>query len=272
MSNLFSLEGKVALVTGSTKGIGLGVAERFVEQGARVVISSRRGGDCDAVAAQLNQRAGDKVAVAAPADLSDAAALPGMVEAAAAAWGGLDAVVLNAAKMDVLGTLEQTKPQDFVAMLTANVVNNSILAQAAYPHLMARGGGSVTVIGSIAATGPSPTTSAYSVSKRALLQLVDNLAIAWGAARIRVNAISPGITVSDNTRPLWEPEKVRAGLIAGIPLGRLGEADDIAACALLLASRGGEWITGQNIVIDGGATLRGAGRPAMDFKMELEPT
>ena len=153
-------------------------------------------------------------------------------------------------------------------MLNANIVGNSVLLQAAYPHFIARGGASVIFVSSIAGTGPSPGNLAYGVCKRALIQMAESLAVDWGAQNIRVNVIAPGVTISENTRPLWENAKLHETIVAGIPLGRLADADDMAAAAVWLASRGGAMVTGQTIVIDGGSTLRGAGRASakIDFK------
>jgi len=270
MPQLFDLTGKVAVVTGSTKGIGLGVARRFAEHGARVVISGRSQPDCERIAAEINRDAGREAAIGQAGDLADVASLQSLVTTAVDRFGGLDVLVMNAAKADVQGRADQTSTADFQAMLNANVVNNTALALAAHPHLQARGGGSVILISSIAATGPSPTVAAYSVCKRALLQLADNLAVEWGRQNIRVNVLAPGITVSDNTRPLWENPQLKAALTADIPLGRFGEADDIAAACVWLASPGGAFVTGQTIVVDGGSTMRGADKPPVDFKAAFD--
>ena len=269
MSELFDLSGQVAVITGSTKGIGLGIASRLAEHGAHVVISSRRQADCDAVAAEINGRYGEGRALAQAADLADVESLDRLVAATVAWRGRLDVLVLNAAKADVLGSAAVTSAEDFSAMLTVNVVNNTHLAHQALPHLKARGG-AVIFISSVAGTGASATVAAYSVSKRALLQMMDNLALEWAAHGIRVNAIAPGFTVSEATRPLWSNPNVREELDTSIPLGRLGEADEIAACAVFLAAPGGAYVTGQTIVIDGGLTLRGAGAKPREYKGTLK--
>jgi NAD(P)-dependent dehydrogenase (short-subunit alcohol dehydrogenase family) len=257
MTGLFDLTGKVAIITGSTKGIGLGIARRFAEHGARVVVSSRRQEDCEAVAREINDAMGGEVALPLAGDLADPASLERLANGTVAKWGTIDTLVLNAAKADIVGLEAETSPEDFSEMLTVNVVNNFRLANAVRPHMQARGG-SVLFISSIAGTGPSLAAAVYGVCKRALLQLVDNLALEWCDDNIRVNAIAPGLTVSEATRPLWNNPQVRSGLSDGIPLGRFGEADDIAACAIYLASDGGAYVTGQTFVIDGGMTLRGA--------------
>jgi len=273
MSELFDLSGQVAVVTGATKGIGLGIARRLAGQGAHVVISSRRQSDCEAVATEINSRYGEGRALAQAADLADLESLDRLIAATVAWRGRLDVLVLNAAKTDVLGSAAVTAANDFSAMLTVNVVNNSHLAHAALPHLSTRGG-AVIFISSVSGTGPSANVAAYGVCKRALLQVVDNLALEWAPHGIRVNAIAPGYVVSEATRPLWSNPQVREGLDAAIPLARLGEPDDVAACAVFLAGPGGAYVTGQTIVVDGGLTLRGAGqrqaaRP--DFKAIMTP-
>jgi NAD(P)-dependent dehydrogenase (short-subunit alcohol dehydrogenase family) len=250
MGKLFDLSGQVAIVTGSTRGIGLATALRLAEHGARVVVSSRSQSDCDALARDIGKRA-----LAIACDLNDRESLQALIESAVAAFGGLDTLVLNAARRDIAGPSAATKPDDFSAMLTANVVNNAELAHAALPHMVTRGGGAIIVVSSTSGVGPGPSAAAYSTCKRALLQLVDNWALEWASHKIRVNAIAPGLTVTDATRLVWENPGLRAAISADIPLGRLAEADDVAACALFLASRGGAFVTGQTIVVDGGRTL-----------------
>ncbi len=256
---LFDLSGQVALVTGATKGIGLGIVNRLAEHGAYVVVSSRSQAECDARAAEINARFGDDRALGQVADLADRDSLDRLVAATVAWRGRLDTLVLNAAKTDVLGSAAVTDPDDFSAMLTINVVNNSHLAHAALAHLAARRG-ALIFISSVAGTGSSANVAAYGVSKRAGLQLMDNLALEWAPLSVRVNAVAPGFTVSESTRPLWSSPDIRHGLESSIPLGRLGEPDDIAACVVFLAGPGGTYVTGQIIVVDGGLTLRGAGQ------------
>ncbi|MBV9996151.1 MAG: SDR family oxidoreductase [Caulobacteraceae bacterium] len=270
MSSLFDLTGKVAIVTGSTKGIGAGIARRFVEHGAKVVITSRSQADCEATAGALNQELGREATLGQASDLSDRDSLKRLVETAVRRFGGLDILVLNAAKTDVLGTAGQTPAADFLAMLGANVVNNTELALAAHPHLLERGGGSVIFIGSVAGTGASATVSAYSVCKRALMQVVDNLALEWGRQNIRVNAVVPGLTMTEDTRRFWEAPQVNAAFVARIPLGRWVQPDEIAAACLWLATDGGAAVTAQKIVVDGGLTIRGASEPPADFKALTE--
>ncbi|MBV9510356.1 MAG: glucose 1-dehydrogenase [Caulobacteraceae bacterium] len=263
---IFDLTGQVALVTGGTKGIGAGIAQLFAQHGANVMISSRSQADCDRAAAAINEKEGRQAAAGQASDLSDLDSLKRLVEGTISRFGGLDSLVLNAAKTNVLGSASQTSAADFQAMLNANVVNNTELALAAHPHLVARGGGSVILIGSIAGTGPSPTVSAYSACKRALLQVMENLAVEWSRQKIRVNAVAPGLTISEDTRQFWENPNVNAAFVARIPLGRWMQADDIAAACLWLASPAGSGVTGQTVVIDGGLTMRGAGEAQTDFK------
>jgi NAD(P)-dependent dehydrogenase (short-subunit alcohol dehydrogenase family) len=270
--NIFDLTGKVAIITGSTKGIGLGIARLFARCGAKLAITSRNQLDCDRVASEINEEQECDAAFGLASDLADAASLKRLVEATASRFGGLDILVMNAANTTIQGRASQTSAADFQAMLNANVVNNTELVLAAHSHLLARRGGSVILIGSIAGTGPSATTSAYSICKRALLQLADNLAIEWGRQNIRVNVVAPGVTKSEDTRFLWDNPQVKAAIEQRIPLGRFGEPEDIAAACLWLASPLGAYVTGQTIVIDGGMTMRGASDPPVEFKeMRDEP-
>lgn len=262
----FDLTGKVSIVTGSTKGIGLGVARLLARHGAQVAITSRSPSDCQQVADEINEAEGRQAAFGQASDLTDLPSLQQLVETTVSRFGGLDTLILNAAKTNIQGRASQTSAADFQAMLNANVVNNTELALAAHPHLVARGGGSVILIGSIAGTGPSPTVSAYSACKRALLQVMENLAVEWSRQKIRVNAVAPGLTISEDTRQFWENPNVNAAFVARIPLGRWMQADDIAAACLWLASPAGSGVTGQTVVIDGGLTMRGAGEAQTDFK------
>jgi len=266
VSSLFDLTGKVAIVTGSTKGIGQGIARRLAEHGANVMVSSRSQADCDAVAADISRECGRDAAVGQAFDLHDLDSVKRLVEVTVRRFGGLDVVVLNAAKTDILGFANDTTPADFQAMLNANIVNNTELALAAHPHFLDRGGGALIFIASISGTGSSVSTSAYSVCKRALFQLVDNFAVEWGPQKIRVNAVAPGLTISEDTRAFWQNPDTKAAFGAAIPMGRWAEPDDMAAACVWLASPGGAMVTGQTVVIDGGLTMRGANQQAADFK------
>jgi len=256
--NLFDLSNQVAIVTGSTKGIGLGIARQLAEHGARVVISSRKQAECDHVAKELNAAFGKHVALGISSDMADVPSLERLVKQTVEAFGRLDTLVCNAAKLDVAGSEAQTSPDDFAEVLVVNVRNTFLLAQQALPHLQKRGG-SVILLLSNAVTGPTFVAAAYAISKRALVQLMENLAIEWSPYKIRVNSIAPGLVRSEASRMLWEDPKVLSAMEESIPLGRIGEPEDIGACAVYLAARASAHVTGQSILVDGGGTLIGPG-------------
>lgn len=254
---LFDLSGRIAVVTGSTKGIGLGIARRLVEHGARVTLSSRHQPECEALAAAINRDCGAERAFALAADQTDADSLRALIERSAAHWGGIDILVGNAV-LAGMGRLQRTQPQDFTQALEANVSHNALLANLVVPYMRRRGGGSIIFLASTAGIAALPDYPVYGASKAALKHLAAILAVDLGRDNIRVNAIAPGIIRSESTRALWtDPEALQIA-VGRTPLQRIGEPDEIAACAVFLASAGGAFATGQTFVIDGGQTLRGA--------------
>jgi len=233
MSSLFDLSGKVALVTGSTRGIGRAIAEELARAGARVAISSRKADACEAVRVEF-ERAGYQV-LARPCNVSRREDLQALVDATREAWGGgIDIVVANAATNPYYGPLTDIADDAFDKIIGNNV--KSVLWLAAM-------------------TLPAMASSAYGVSKAAGHHLVRNLAAEWGAKKVRVNAIAPGLIKTDFARALWEDEARRAERIAATPLKRLGEPRDIAGIAVFLASDAAAFITGQCIVADGGVSI-----------------
>lgn len=254
--NLFDLSGKIAIVTGSTKGIGLGIVERFIEHGARVTVSSRNQRECDQLAADINRRCGEERAFGVAADQSDADALRALVDKSTAHWGGIDIFVGNAVRAD-MGRIHRVQPQEFTQALEANVSHNALLTNLVVPHMQQRGGGSIIFLVSTAAIAAMPDYPVYGAAKAALKHLTSILAVDLGADNIRVNAIAPGIIRSESTRPLWSDPEAMMIATQKTPLQRIGEPDEIAACAIFLASPGGAFVTGQTFVVDGGQSLRG---------------
>lgn len=257
VSNLFAMTDQVALITGSTKGIGRAVAEQFVEHGARVVISSRNQAECDSVASLINNAAGTEVAFPKACDITDLASLEALVEAVGQRWGRIDTLVCNAT-YSIPGSEAETPVDEFSKILTANIVNNFRLCEQARPFLTQSQSGSVILMSTIGSVVPSPSTAAYGIAKRGLLQLCINLAVEWAADNIRVNAIIPGFTRTAGTEFLWSDDSAREAIEAMIPLRRFAEPSEIASIAVLLASPAGAYLTGQAIVADGGFTLRGS--------------
>jgi len=253
MSSLFDLSGKVALVTGSTRGIGRAIAEELARAGARVAISSRKADACEAVRVEF-ERAGYPV-LARPCNVSRKEELQALVDATRATWGRIDIVVANAATNPYYGPLTDIADDAFDKIIGNNVKSVLWLAAMTLPAMASSGGGSFTLVGSIGGLLANNVIGAYGVSKAAGHHLVRNLAAEWGAKKVRVNAIAPGLIKTDFARALWEDEARRAERIAATPLKRLGEPRDIAGIAVFLASDAAAFITGQCIVADGGVSL-----------------
>jgi NAD(P)-dependent dehydrogenase (short-subunit alcohol dehydrogenase family) len=251
--NLFDLTGKVAIVTGSSRGIGRAIAEAFAEAGARVVISSRNQGPCDEAAAAIRAKGGEAIAVTAR--ISDKAQLENLVARTREQWGGVDILVCNAAINPHYGALEALTDQVFERMMTNNVLSNLWLATLVVPDMKAKRDGSIIFISSIGGLKSSTVIAMYGVTKAADIALCRSLAAEWGPLGVRVNCIAPGLIVTEFARALYEDPERRARREAETPLRRLGQPEDIAGAALLLASRAGAYITGQTIVVDGGTMV-----------------
>lgn len=250
----FDLNGKNAIVTGGTKGIGRAIAELLAEAGANVAVSSRHQEDCDRVATAIATQSGRK-AVGIACHIGDKTQIDALVEKSRIALGPIDILVCNAAINPYMGPLAQIPDETFDKIMATNIKSNLLLARAAQPDMIARGGGAVIIVSSIGGLRGSPVLGAYGISKAADMQLIRSLAVEWGPHNIRVNGIAPGLVKTDFARALWEDPKRAEQRIARTPLARLGEPRDIAGAALLLASEAGAWITGQTIVIDGGVTI-----------------
>ncbi len=250
---LFNLKGKVALVTGSTRGIGRSIAEELARAGARVSLSSRKAEACEAARAELAAQ-GLEV-IAQPCNVSRKDDLQALVDATRARWGGIDIVVCNAAANPYFGPLTGIPDEAFDKILANNVKSVLWLARMTLDGMAARGGGSFIVIGSIGGLLANSVIGAYGVSKAAGHHLVRNLAAEWGPKNVRVNAIAPGLVKTDFARALWEDPKRAAERIEATPLRRLGEPRDIGGIAVFLASEAAAFVTGQCIVADGGVTI-----------------
>jgi NAD(P)-dependent dehydrogenase (short-subunit alcohol dehydrogenase family) len=249
---LFDLAGKVALVTGSTKGIGKAIAERLAEHGAKVVVSSRKAEACNEVAAGINQARGAKVALPIACNINYKDQLQALVEETRAKLGPIDVLVCNAAVNPAYGSMSEIKDEAFDKILGANIRSNHWLAQLVLPDMIAKRDGAIIIVSSIGGYRGSTSIGTYCISKAADLQLARNLAVENGPHNVRVNCIAPGLVKTDFARALWDTPDGERRASSGTPLRRLGEPDDIAGAAVFLASRAGAWMTGQSIIIDGG--------------------
>ena len=248
--NLFDLTGKVAIVTGSSRGIGRAIAEGFAEAGARVVISGRNQAPCDEVAAVIRAKGGEALAVTAR--ISDQAQLENLVARTRQEWGRIDILVCNAAINPHYGSLADLTDQAFERMMTHNVLSNLWLSKMVGPEMRERRDGSIIFIISIGALKASTVIGMYGVTKAADFAMCRSLAAEWGPDGVRVNCIAPGLIETDFARALYENPERRARVEAETPLRRLGQPVDIAGTALLLASPAGAFITGTTVVVDGG--------------------
>ncbi|MGI8841003.1 MAG: SDR family oxidoreductase [Caulobacteraceae bacterium] len=250
---LFDLTGKVAIVTGSTRGIGKAIAKRLAEHGAKVAISSRKAGPCEEVAGAINaDHAG--AAIAVPANISSKDDLQRLVDETRAAYRKIDVLVCNAASNPYYGPMSGISDEAFRKILDNNIVSNNWLIGMVAPEMAARRDGAIIIVSSIGGLRGTSVIGAYAISKAADMQLARNLAQELSPDNIRVNCIAPGLVKTDFARALWDTPEAEKRSSAATPLRRLGEPDDIAGAAVFLASRAGAWMTGQTIVVDGGAT------------------
>ena len=253
--SLFNLEGKVALITGSTKGIGKAIATRMAEQGAKVVISSRNQDLCDEVAAEIKGKGGAAIAISCNINYKEQ--LENLVLQTEQQLGKINALVCNAAINPYFGSSQEIPDSAFDKVMHANIGSVHRLCQLAIPGMAENGGGAVIIVPSIGGLKGSDALGAYAISKAADMQIARNLAVEWGPKNIRVNCIAPGLVRTDFARALWENPQIYEATIAKYPLRRIGEPDEIAGTAVLLASDAGSFTTGQTIVIDGGGTIAG---------------
>jgi len=252
--SLFSLTGKVAVVTGSSRGIGRAIAERLAEHGAKVVISSRKAGPCEEVRDAINRRHGEGSAISVPANISSKQELKHLVDETNRQLGKIDIVVCNAASNPYYGPFAGIEDDQFRKILENNVIANHWLISFAVPQMIERRDGAVIIVSSIGGLRGSPIIGAYCVSKAADMQLARNLAVEYGPHNVRVNCIAPGLIKTDFARALWEDPEGLKQRTAMTPLRRIGEPDEIAGAAVFLASQAGSFMTGQSLVIDGGVT------------------
>lgn len=251
----FDLTDKVAIITGSSRGIGKASAFELAEHSAKVVISSRKQEACDSVAAEINARYGAGRAIAVAANISDKAGLQHLVDATRAAFGQIDVLVCNAASNPYYGPQDGIADEQFRKILDNNIVSNHWLIAMVAPEMRARKSGSIIIVSSIGGLRGSTLIGAYCISKAADMQLARNLAHEFGPDNVRVNCIAPGLIKTDFARALWEdPERIEAANKT-VPLRRIGEPEEIAGAVVFLAAPASSFMTGQTIVLDGGVTI-----------------
>lgn len=244
----FRLDGKVALVTGSTRGIGRAIAEAMIAAGAKVVISSEDAADTMRVAQELGQ-------AGVACDVSDDTALAALVEGTCTALGCLDILVCNAGITGRAGPLAEMDMADYARVLQVNLTSQVVLANLALPHIAARGGGAAVLVSSLSGLRGNGRINAYALAKAGVAQLARNLAVEWGPKAVRVNAISPGFIATELSAPLLADKAFMARRMGMTPLRRPGTPEEVAGAAVFLASPAGAFVTGHNLVVDGGTLI-----------------
>lgn len=251
----FDLSGKVAIVTGASKGIGESIARGLAEFGANVVVSSRKQAAVDAVADAF--RADGLEATGIACHVGDHEQLTKLVEATVSKYGGVDILINNAATNPTFGPLAEADPDVFDKIMNVNVKAPMVLANLCQPIMEKRGGGSVINIASVEGMKPSPGLGMYSVSKAALIMLTQSQAKEWGVNNIRANAICPGLIQTKFSAALWQNEAILKQVEAHLPAGRMAQPDEMAGLALFLASAASAYCTGGVFTADGGHMIAG---------------
>jgi NAD(P)-dependent dehydrogenase (short-subunit alcohol dehydrogenase family) len=252
-SSLFDLTGKVALVTGATSGIGLGIAEELARAGAQVVISSNEVAACASVAATLRDQGLDVISIVC--DVSDRTQLQSLVDQTMAARGRIDVLVCNAGVAPHSGPISSATDRDWELTMTINLRSVLWLTSMVIPQMAERRDGRVIMTSSLSSVRGNKGIGLYGLSKAGVAQLARNLAVEWGPANVCVNAIAPGLIRTEFAKPLLANAAALERRLSLTPLRRVGEVSEIAGVAVMLASPAGAFITGQNLIVDGGTTI-----------------
>ena len=253
--SLFNLKNKSILITGSSKGIGKAIAFECAKHGAKVIISSRKSDICIQTADEINTDIGKEVAFPIPANISDDSQLKNLVNETIKKIGKIDVLVCNAATNPFMGSMLDMPIEKFDKVMHNNIRSNQVLCNLVLPEMVKREDGSIIIISSIAAIKGSPILGAYNISKAADVMIVKNIAAEFGNKNIRANSIAPGLIKTDFAKALWENPDILKSVLKSTPMQRIGEPDEIAGVAVMLASDAGNYINGQTIVVDGGTTI-----------------
>lgn len=248
----FSLDQRVALITGASGGIGSALARGLAEAGAHVAISGRDVGKLDSVAATIRQAQG--IATCFPSDMSQPDAPAELAEQVLAQLGRVD-ILINCVGMNRRMPIEQITPVVYDTIMTTNLRSIFFLTQALAPQMAANGGGKIVNIGSLTSSIGLQHVSIYGMSKSALAQLTKTMAIEWALQNIQVNCLCPGFIATELTAPLWQDPVRSRWMLDRIPMKRAGQPDDLTGLAIMLSSRASDYITGQSIYVDGGFTV-----------------
>lgn len=253
MNNVMDLSGKVAIVTGASRGIGQSIAATLAGAGAKVVLASRKQEALDEVAQQIKAEGGEALAIAAHTGEKDT--LRNLVDRTVEQYGGVDILVNNAATNPHFGKILEAEDSLWQKTIEVNLMGNVWLCQAVVPLMRERGGGKIVNIASVVALRPGHFQGIYSITKAGIISLTQTLAMELGEDNIQVNAIAPGLIKTKFARVLWENDAMRGEIEGKTPAGRIGQPEDVAGMALWLASSFSNFTTGETFVIDGGLTL-----------------
>ncbi len=253
MSNLFDLSDRVAVITGSTRGIGKAIAQCMADHGAKVVVSSRKADACTAVASEIRATGGQAIAI--PCNISRKQELEQLVEGTRKEWGRIDILVENAAVNPFYGSSLDIPDSAFEKVMQVNIQANTWLCSLVIPEMRERKDGSIIIVSSVGGISGSTTIGAYCISKAADMQIARNLAVEFGPDNIRVNCIAPGLVKTEFARALWDDERTRKASEREAALGRIAEPEEMAGAVVYLASAASSFVTGQTLVLDGGRLL-----------------
>ena len=254
-TELFDLTGKVALLTGASKGMGKAMAEGLAEHGARVMLSSRKLDQCNAAADEINAKCGEERVFGHACNAGYKDQLSALVDATHERLGTIDILVGNAGVNPFFGPMSEISDEAYDKIMSTNVKANHWLVQMVAPDMIERGSGSIMITSSTGAFAPSPVLGTYNISKLAVIALVRNLAGELGPRGVRVNAICPGLIKTDFSQALWDNPQAEQRVNQQIPLRRLGEAEDLKGLAVFLASDASSYITGQALTVCGGSNM-----------------
>ena len=253
--SLFNLKNKSILITGSSRGIGKSIAHQCALHGANVIISSRKLDACEKTANEINNEVGNEVAFPITANISDESQLDLLVESTRKKLGKIDVLICNAATNPFMGSMLDMPSEKFDKVMNNNIKSNQVLCNLVLPEMIDRNDGAIIIISSIAAIKGSPILGAYNISKAADVMIVKNIAAEFGNKNIRANSIAPGLIKTDFAKALWENPDILKAVLSTTPMQRIGEPNEIAGVAVMLASDAGNYINGQTIVVDGGTTI-----------------
>ena len=253
--SLFNLKNKSILITGSSRGIGKSIAHQCALHGANVIISSRKLDACEKTANEINNEVGNEVAFPIAANISDESQLNLLVESTRKKLGKIDVLICNAATNPFMGSMLDMPSEKFDKVMNNNIKSNQVLCNLVLPEMIDRNDGAIIIISSIAAIKGSPILGAYNISKAADVMIVKNIAAEFGNKNIRANSIAPGLIKTDFAKALWENPDILKAVLSTTPMQRIGEPNEIAGVAVMLASDAGNYINGQTIVVDVGTTI-----------------